>query len=158
MPSDLANQTGYVAPNVDFEEDSTTSGLITNPRAVLEVLDPENFLRSGLSEASQCQILDSLTESVLKCLPNNAHALRDLMAQPVEHMGIEKDYFEKPGLFENGRLSLEDLARQFESQNDLNLYQEKIREHRKSIRLNNSSLIKRYAIKSSKLMRSSSKN
>ena len=80
------------------------------------------------------------------------------MAQPVEYLGIEKEYFENPGLFENGRLSSEDLARQFESQNDLNLYQQNIREHKKSIRLSNSSLIKRYAIKTSKMMRSSSKN
>lgn len=65
---------------------------------------------------------------VLSCLPNNAHALRDLLTQPVEYLSIPREFFEKPGLSENGRLSPEALARQLESQNDLNLYQQKIRE------------------------------
>jgi hypothetical protein len=39
------------------------------------------------------------------------------------------------------------------SQNDLNLYQQQIRAREKAIRLANTSLIDRYATKSSKLMR-----
>ena len=142
-----------LAPGVAFEPDSTSWGLITNPRAVLEVLDPENFLRSGLSEECQCRILDSLTTMVLSCQPNNAHALRDLLVQPVEYLCIPRDFFEKPGISEDGRLSKEALARQIQTQNDLNLYQQKIRARQKQIRLNSTSLIRRYAEKSSKLMR-----
>lgn len=43
---------------VEFELDEQNLSAITNPRGILEVFDPSTFLRSGLSEQSQCQIID----------------------------------------------------------------------------------------------------
>jgi hypothetical protein len=52
VPHQQNERVAFDAPRVEFVGDGSTWGLITNPRAVLEVLDPESFLRGGLSEAS----------------------------------------------------------------------------------------------------------
>jgi hypothetical protein len=39
---------------VEYTEDETNTGVITNPKAILEVLEPQVFLHSGLSESGQC--------------------------------------------------------------------------------------------------------
>ena len=39
---------------IEFTEDQTNGCVITNPKAVLNVLEPQVFLHSGLSESGQC--------------------------------------------------------------------------------------------------------
>ena len=102
---------------VEFASDNSNMGVITNPRAILNVLEPQTFLQSGLSESSQCEILDGILEIINSCMPNNALALMNLMVQPVESLKCDLSTFEK-----QARLNQSDLVRQFISHNDLNLY------------------------------------
>lgn len=79
--------------------------MITNPRAILEVLDPQAFLQSGLSESSQCHILENILQLIDGCVPNNALALMHLMVQPVEALRCDL------GGFENQEVPQGDLVR-----------------------------------------------
>ena len=47
--------------------------ILTDSSQVLQVFEPTTFLKSGLSEQSQCALVDKLIDIVLQ--PNNAYVL-----------------------------------------------------------------------------------
>ena len=67
---------------VEFREVEHPTGVITNPRALLDILDKFN---QGLWEGTQCSVLENLIAIILSC-GNNVHALKHLMTQPLEYL------------------------------------------------------------------------
>jgi hypothetical protein len=67
---------------VEFKEVDLPTGVITNPRALLDLLDK---FHQGVWEATQCEVMDHLIQTILACA-NNVHALKHLMTQPTEYL------------------------------------------------------------------------
>ena len=84
--------TPYVTGNdqrvkIEFKPNEKATGVITNPRAILELLDKFNM---GLLESTQIEILDNLISMLMGC-SNNVHALKHLMTQPLEYLKFSQN-------------------------------------------------------------------
>ena len=88
-----ADEKQFETVDVEYSTDNLNSKVITNPRAIVDILGPD-LLQSGLSENSLCQILENLTNIINGCLPNNALALMNLVIQPAQHLKVDKAHFE----------------------------------------------------------------
>ncbi len=86
------NSKEYDYLHIHFNMDKYNSAVIVDPMAILEVLVLDSFLKSDLSEESKCRILDCIIELAQNCVPNNAHALKELLVQPIEYLKIEKGF------------------------------------------------------------------
>ena len=125
-----AHEKQFETVNVEYCSDNLNSKIITNPRAIVGILSPE-LLNGGLSETGLCQILENLTNIVNGCLPNNALALMNLVTQPVQHLKVEKPYFEN---LDVQNIDQSDVMCHFLHQNDINLYKSSLQEYKQKLR------------------------
>jgi hypothetical protein len=108
----------FSTASLRYVKNDLNQSVITNPRAILEVFKPDVFLRSGLTEESQCRLIDRLMDIINGCPENNCDVLCNLPFQPIEFLNCPERAFEKRDLKQS------DLVQQFIAQNNLGLYRE----------------------------------
>lgn len=100
-------------------------------------------MKNGLSEASQCQLLDRLLEIIDGCWPNNVHVLMEQMIQPLEHLMVPRAALERKPMV------ITDFVQEFVAQNDIELYKSQLSAVRQSVTEANQKLIEHFAQKNS---------
>ena len=129
-------------PKLKFFQSSLNKSTITNPRAILEAFKPDLFLKSGISERGQCQLIDRLMDIINLCLQTNCDILSGPLNQPIEHLSVPSPLLDKKDVKQA------DIVRQFIAQNNMGLYMKELQVVNQAVRANNLHLIQRYASKS----------
>jgi hypothetical protein len=80
---------------IKYHASGLNKSAITNPRAILDVFRPNVFLKSGLSEGGQCQIIDLLMDTINLCYQTNCDALSGLLYQPLELLSCQESVLDK---------------------------------------------------------------
>ena len=80
---------------LEFVADQQNKSTITNPGAMLQILNMQDFVQGELTEDAQCQILDDILSKIVMNSPNNSLALTQLLKQPIELLKININALQK---------------------------------------------------------------
>lgn len=130
---------------MEYVHNPSNRDIVTNPQAIVDVLDPKVLLRremtQGLSQNALCLIFDEVIRIVLACQPNNSLQLLEYQSQPLQNLKLHFSFFNNSN-FESG-----DVVRQFIVQNNMNLAQFEQAEQSQNLNKNNNRLITKYGQK-----------
>jgi len=125
--------------HVEYRQNTAANqSIITNPQAIVDILNPQNLLRRELSQQGLCQIFDEIIRIVLSCQPNNALWLFEFQSQPLEHLKLHFTFFN------NSNFESSDVVRQFILQNNVNLAKINTDSQIQNLIENNQKLILKY--------------